>query len=435
VTPSTEGLSIRSLLTSVGRNSGALTLTGAGSKLATFIVLVLANRALSRNDFGAYALVLATAEIVRVVAAFGVDQISLRAFARQPDQHDHVLSNTLALKAIAAAGATVIFAGAAWYLRFTPEMWVGFALLSLDFFLGSASLSLVTYHQARVRADRAIPGVLGGAAAAVFVGIVGFVVHASMPVFVAAIPVGNAVSVSILWMLTRRWVQPSRRLASRASILVLARSAWPLAAAGVMVLLYFRISTLMLAKLVGLGAVASYTPAIKLSEAFLLVPAALSGTSLPWLASTLRHGPSAQGRRAYRSTLSIAIALSVPFGLGCSLLGRFALTHIFGPAYASSALALGVLGWATVLMALNQQTANVLLALDREHLIMWVTAVNLITNVTANLLLIPHYSFNGSAIATLLTEAVNFVMLTGLALYFLRLAAHRRLGTTVELPG
>jgi O-antigen/teichoic acid export membrane protein len=412
-------LSLRKLLKSVGRNSGALTLTGASTKLATFVVLILANRALPREQFGAYALVLATAEIIRVVAAFGVDQVSLRALAREPSQQAHILSNTLALKAISSATATVLFAGAAWYLRFTPEMWVGVALLAADFFVGSAVLSLVTFHQANVRADRAVPGVMAGALANVLFGVGAFLLHAPMPAFLASVPVGSGVALVSLWLLTRRWVNPSARLASRTSLGRLARSAWPLAIAGVMILLYFRIGTLMLGKLSGLSAVASYTPAYKLSEAFLLVPAALSGTTLPLLASTLRGGPSRAGAAAYRSVMSLAVAVSLPFGFGCSIFGQFVLVHVFGPSYAGSAFALGVLGWATVFMALNQQSGNALLALDREQLIMWVTVVNLAVNITTNLLLIPRFSFNGAAIATLVTEAVNFVMLSFLVLYFL----------------
>jgi O-antigen/teichoic acid export membrane protein len=398
------------------------------TKLATFIVLVLANRTLSRQEFGEYALVLATAEIIRVVAAFGVDQVSLRAFARETDQHEQILTNSLTLKWLSSAVATVLFAGAAWYLRFTPQMWLGFALLAADYYLSASVLSFVTYHQAHVRADRALPAVAAGAAASVFVGVVAFLVKAPMPTFLACVPIGSAVALTTLWLVTRRWIRPSVRLASRASIGRLARSAWPLAAAGIMVLLYFRISTLMLAKLVGIEAVASYTPAFKLSEAFLLVPAALTGTTLPLLSRTLRNGPSPEGIHAYRSAMLIAIATSLPFGIGCSLLGKFVLVLVFGPSYAGSALALGLLGWATVLMALNQQTGNALIALNREHFIMWVAAINLATNLTANLILIPRLSFNGSAIATLITEAVNFVMLLVLVAYFLRQPGRQRSG-------
>jgi O-antigen/teichoic acid export membrane protein len=424
-------LSLALLLKNVARNSGALTITGVVTKLATFIVLVLANRALSRQQFGEYALVLATAEIIRVVAAFGVDQVSLRAFARDPDQHEQILTNSLTLKWLSSTVATLLFAGAAWYLRFTPQMWLGFYLLAVDFYLSASVLSFVTFHQAHVRADRALPGVLAGAAASLIFGVIAFLLRAPMPIFLASVPVGSGVALTTLWLLTRRWIRPSLTLASRASIRRLATSAWPLAAAGIMVLLYFRISTVMLAKLVGIDAVASYTPAYKLSEAFLLVPAALSGTTLPLLSRTLRKGPSPEGIHAYRSAMLIAIATSLPFGIGCSVFGTFVLVLVFGPGYAGSAFALGLLGWATVLMALNQQTGNALIALNREHWIMWVAALNLATNLTANLILIPRLSFNGSAIATLITEGVNFIMLLALVGYFLR--PHHHQGTGIVL--
>jgi O-antigen/teichoic acid export membrane protein len=246
-----------------------------------------------------------------------------------------------------------------------------------------------------------------------------------MPWFLVAMPAGNGVALLTLWLVTRQWVRPSVWMVSRLSLKTLALSAWPLAITGVTVLLYFRISTLMLAKLDGLNAVASYTPAYKLSEAFLLVPAALSGSTLPILAVALRHGPTRAGARAYRTALLISVALSVPFGFGCTVLGKFVLVHVFGAGYGSSAFALAVLGWATVLMSLSFQTGNALLALNREHLIMWVALVNLATNVTINLLLIPRLSFNGSAIATLTTEAANFAMQAGLVAYFLRTSGRR----------
>jgi O-antigen/teichoic acid export membrane protein len=412
--------SLRHFLKTVGRNSGALTVSGAAQKLASFLVLVLANRALSRDQFGAFALVLATAEIIRVVSAFGVDQISLRALARGAGAESHIVSNALVLKALASVAAALIFAGAAWYLNFSSAMWVGWGLLSVDFFLSAGVLSLVSYHQASVRADRAVPAVILGTATSLAVGVLAFALHAPMPWFLASIPAGNALALLTLWLITRRWVRPSIGLASRAAVVTFARAAWPLAVTGAIVLLYFRVSTLMLAKLEGLGAVASYTPAYKLSEAFLLLPAALAGTTLPVLAAALRRGPSRAGIRAYESALLVSLALSVPFAIGATVLGRFVLTHLFGPSYAGSALALTILGWATVLMSLNIQTTNALIALDRERLVMAVTVVNLATNIVANLLLIPRLSFNGSAYATLATEAVNFAMQAGLVAYLLR---------------
>jgi O-antigen/teichoic acid export membrane protein len=413
-------LSLGQFLKTVGRNSGALTISGAAQKLASFLVLVLANRALSKDQFGAYALVLATAEIVRVVSAFGVDQISLRALARGTGNHSQIVSNSLLLKALTSVAATLIFAVAAWYLRFSPAMWAGWAVLSLDYFLSAGVLSLVSYHQASVRADRAVPAVILGTAASLAFGVVAFALHAPLPWFLASMPAGNAIALLTLWLITRRWVRPSLQLASRAVLVEFAGAAWPLAVAAAVVLLYFRVSTLMLAKLEGLAAVASYTPAYKLSEAFLLLPAALAGTTLPVLAGALRRGPSRAGIRAYESALLISVGLSVPFGIGTTLLGRFVLVHLFGPSYAGSALALTILGWATVLMALNIQTTNALIALNHERLVMVVTVVNLGTNIVANLLLIPLLSFNGSAIATLATEGVNVAMQAGLMGYFLR---------------
>jgi O-antigen/teichoic acid export membrane protein len=417
--------SLGAFLKSIGRNSGALTIAGAAGKFATFVVFLLANRSLSRADFGAFALVLATSEIVRVVAAFGVDTVSLRTLARESERHGEIVSSAIALKLLTSVAASGIFAATAIALHFTPAMLLGAAFLMIDFFLSAAVLALVTYHQASVRADRAAPAILLAAIGNVATGVLAARLHAPMPVYLACLPAGNAVGLISLLLITRRWLRPSIRAVSRETLIRFAVLSWPLAGTAVVVLLYFRINTIMLSSLDGLNAVASYAAAYKLSEAFLLVAAAVSGTTLPVLSAALRGGPSREGRRAYEASILVSLAAAVPFGLLCSLGGSFLLVHLFGAGYASSATALAILGWATVLMAVNVQTTNALVALDRERLVFGVAGINLVVNVIANFLLIPRMSFNGSAWATLLTEGGNLAMQAILVWIFLRRRAYR----------
>lgn len=424
-TVSPRPFSYSSFLKSIGRNSGALTVAGIAGKFATFVVFVLANRSLSQAEFGAFALILATSEIVRVIAVFGVDTVSLRALARDERRHGEIVSTAIFLKTLTSIVASVIFAGTAWLLHFTGAMWVGAAILMIDFFLSAGVQSLVTYHQASVRADRAAPAILLAALGNIATGLLAARLHAPMPVYLAGLPVGNALGLLALLLITRRWLQPSVRVVSRATLVRFAVVAWPLAGTAVVVLLYFRINTIMLATFVGLNAVASYAAAYKLSEAFLLVAAALSGTTLPVLAAALRGGPNREGVRAYQASILVSLATALPFALLLTLAGRFLLVHVFGPTYAGSAYALAILGWATVLMAINVQTTNALVALDRERLVFGVATINLAVNLLANALLIPRMSFNGAALATLITEAGNVGMQGVLVWILLRRPAAR----------
>jgi O-antigen/teichoic acid export membrane protein len=412
--------SYSSFLKSIGRNSGALTIAGIAGKFATFVVFVLANRSLAQAEFGAFALILATSEIARVVAVFGVDTVSLRAIARDERRHAEIVSTAILFKGLTSVGAAAVFAAAAVLLHFSGAMWVGAAFLMVDFFLSAGVQSLVTYHQASVRADRAAPAILLAALGNIATGFVAARLHAPMPLYLAGLPVGNALALVALLLITRRWLKPSLHAVSRATLWRFATVAWPLAATGMIVLLYFRINTIMLASFIGLKAVASYAAAYKLSEAFLLVAAAVSGTTLPVLAAALRGGASRNGVRAYQASILVSLATAVPFALVCTLAGNFLLVHLFGPLYASSAYALAVLAWATVLMAVNVQTTNALVALDRERLVFGVAAINLVVNIVANVVLIPRMSFNGAALATLITEAGNLGMQAALVWVFLR---------------
>jgi O-antigen/teichoic acid export membrane protein len=401
-------------------NSAAVAAGSLSNKVGTMAIVVLASRGLRKEAFGSYALVLATAEIMRTVASFGVDQVSLRELARNRGNEWSTFAAAASVKLMSSTLAALLLAVFALALRFDLGMWVAVALIGADYYLSSLALSLAAMHQAHIRAGRVLPAALLGTVAGLAVGVGAYLFRAPMPLYIAAIPVGSAATILGSVKITLQTFRPATLPVSLSAARRFLVMAWPIAAMGIIVLMYFRLGTLMLSGLHGLSAVAMYAAAYKVSEAFLLVPIAVSATVLPLVSSAAMARGALDGRQVYRSSLMLVAVLALPFALLCTFESRFILVTLFGSRYSGSSEALSILGWATLLMAINMQTTATLIALGKEGLVLGVLAVNLAVNAAGNALLIPSFSYNGAAASTLVTEALNLVVQVALISRYLR---------------
>jgi O-antigen/teichoic acid export membrane protein len=66
---------------------------------------------------------------------------------------------------------------------------------------------------------------------------------------------------------------------------------------------------------------------------------------------------------------------------------------------------------------------NILGAINKQRILLIVTAINAIINVALNLILIPHYSYIGASVATVITEVTGFsLMIIYISKYFNRIS-------------
>jgi O-antigen/teichoic acid export membrane protein len=85
-------------------------------------------------------------------------------------------------------------------------------------------------------------------------------------------------------------------------------------------------------------------------------------------------------------------------------LAKPAVFYILGQSYADSILTLKILVWAAVPGFLNYALNTLLLAAHKENFFLWTAGLCTVFNISANLLLIPRFSFLAAAAVTVLTE-------------------------------
>ncbi|MFI5177890.1 MAG: flippase [Vicinamibacterales bacterium] len=389
----------------------ALSSASAGLLL---LLTALATRTLSAEAFGQFTWALVFATMGETLMDLGLQQLTVRAIARDRTQAPRLLHNSLALKALTGIGMFVVMGAAAFLLR--PEHEVRIACLLM---LASAicrSYLLTTrgvltglerfgHESVVVIGDRVL--VLAGGALALAQGW-GLLGLCAMFVVARVVAVAGALA------LTRPLVGGLTLEFDTALWRTLQREALPLGAFLIVLNFYSYIDTVMLGVLSTDADTGAYGAAYRIYEGLSYLPAVLSSALTPRLARLWSVDRPAHRRLAWRG-VAAAAGLAILAAGPVWLLARPLLTLVFtggsavdyGDAAPTLRILVGGLPFIFVIWILQAVATAVFL----ERLLLKTTAIGAALNIVLNLFLIPRYGRDGAAFATLVGEAVTMTLL------------------------
>lgn len=387
------------------QNSAAVLSIGMAVRAVGFCAFVMLSRGLRPDELGTFALVVMSVELARQLIEMGTNTATVQQLAgRERSDWGPTVAAGLALRLLLAVLAFALIAAVALHPALrdrAPLFWLG----GVTLFTGAVTAALTAPFQASRDMPRLVPFHL--AAAAVYLGLVtwGVLHHWGVVGFLAALV---AQEVLVLACTAARFAgrYPLRLSGLVARARTLARSGAALGLLGVIVLLYFRLDIFMLEAMRGSEAVGQYALAFRITEALLLLAGAVSASAFPRFVELRRSGSDVELARAFARVYRSVVVVGAVVAVGVSFSAPLLLPR-FLPAYTEAAALIAVLGWSTVFMFANIQTADLLVAVGRTRTVTIVAAVNLGVNVAANLLLIPRYGAMGAAIATVVTEGAN----------------------------
>ncbi len=391
-------------------NSAAIVGNNVLRRALAFVATVSIARYLPVETFGRYVLVLATMELFRQVADFGIDLIAVRRQAQ--GEGAGVLRSALALKlvmSLVAIGCAQAFAASFGYgLQFMGYL----ALASLALLFNSFAATLATSFQATLSVRRLVP--INAAANLLMLALVwaGIALHVSVAGLLLAIAIAEGCGLAMTYALLRRaapqpgaeplaWV-PLRRFLAEAA---------PLGIGSALVMAYFRLDTIVLARVAGDTEVARYGAIFRLTEGSLALAAGLAATFLPLLSSYLAD-PASRERalELYERGFKLLLTSSVLLASAITLFSQPIMSIIYGARYAGAAPGLAVLTWSTVFMSLTTLQGHAFVALGRQRTFLAVTVAVLLINLVLIFALIPRFGLLGACAATVATEGANVVI-------------------------
>ncbi|NQT71778.1 MAG: flippase [Chloroflexi bacterium] len=105
----------------------------------------------------------------------------------------------------------------------------------------------------------------------------------------------------------------------------------------------------------------------------------------------------------YEKAMKIMIIIGLPMAVGLTMLADRFILLLFGTEFEKADIALQILAWDIFLVYMGGPMAQILVAMNRQNQMAKMVAAGAALNVAVNFVLIPHYSYTGAAVATLIS--------------------------------
>jgi O-antigen/teichoic acid export membrane protein len=231
--------------------------------------------------------------------------------------------------------------------------------------------------------------------------------HGTLVHIMIVLVFSEGIKTLLSYLFSRKFVRPSFAIDFGVWGYLL-KECLPLALTSVIIILYYRIDVIMLSMMQGDDAVGIYSAAYRLCDPFSLIPYALMMSLFPLMSGYFKTSED-KLIRTYTLAFRYLVIIALPVAMGTMLIADKVILLVYGAPFADSSIVLQILIWVVMFGMIQPVFSNILVAIDRQKLIMLSTAFCAAVNIVLNFILIPVMSYNGAAVATVATTIVFLV--------------------------
>ena len=382
------------------------------SYLLGFFTIIYIARYLGANGFGIISLALSLSAIFGVFVDMGLNTLLIREVARNKSLSNKYISNSSSLKFILAFLTFGLLTLTVHIIGYSQLISNIIYLITLSVIITSFSGILSSLFQANEKMEYiSISNILSSLL--LLLGTIIGIYYGFTIIYFASIYIVTSVIVLIycliIYFLKFSHVKFEIDLSFWKPTL---KEAWPFGIIFLSGMLYTYVDSIMLSILKGLEAVGWYSAAYRFMYIALLLPNAVNMAIFPVMSRLYANSSKKDLTLLYERYFKYMIILGIPIGLGTTFLAKDLILLIYGAGYTESIISLQILVWAIVFTFAGASYVQLLQSINRQTIISKISLVCLVINVILNIILIPHYSYIGASIATVITEIilVNYII-------------------------
>lgn len=393
------------------------TLVQISAKIITLVfgvtTTILLTNYLGSSGFGDYIFALSYTAIFSGIADWGTTLISIRDAVRNQDQEGRFLGNVIILRlllsllAILIAWLVIIFFPA---LVHHSQQLQRLALLSSTLILLFAlKNSLEIIFQAKLKMDRMAMTELAASLFTLAFSFLSIKFSGGIFLLIHAIILANLLSIALAFFLASPLVSLNFNF-SRPILTRIIYEALPMGGVLAVYSLYNKVDLVILQAFKGSGAVGVYGLSYRIYEVLILGAFYFMNSLFPLMA---KEKNKEKFLKIYQKTLDLLIIGGIIVFLGTLVFAPLAIKIIsFKKAmeFSQSMPLLRILGLAAFVSFLNHLTGYTIVTLNKQKKYLLIGFCALVFNLSANIILIPRFSFYAAAWITVLTETLVFFL-------------------------
>ena len=371
------------------------------NKLLALALLIYAARILGAEGYGQFTFALAFVSLLMIFSHLGLPPIITREFAREKENRDEFYS-LVSLKILLAAGTFILITAASLLLVEAAEIRALILILGSFLLMNSLIGTAYAFFHAQQKMEYEA-----------WIEILQMGLMVSLGVFVLfqfpspqnlsyAYFISAAISLIATFVFFNLKIFRLKLRLDTAVWKKYLKMSWPLAFIGLFGVVYAYTDSVMLGYLNMFEETGWYNAAQKIALAG-LIPMGLIGAAFYPALSKFSKESKEKLQKVWNYELEIMIGLSVPLVVGGMVLAPNIIASFYPSGFTPSVLAFQILIVTAGLIFLYRPFYDVMIVLNHERKIFWITLAGAVVNVILNLILIPTYSLYGAAFATVVT--------------------------------
>ncbi|MEH2336089.1 flippase [Nostoc sp.] len=372
---------------------------------ASLVVGVWVARYLGVQQYGLFNYALAFVSLFSPIFTLGLDDVVVRHIVRQSSNKEEILGTTFWLKLLGGIASVLLAISTIFFLgeHETLKIWLVAILGMAGIFRAADTIEL--WFQSQVQSKYTViakntafllNSVIKIALILTKAPLLAFawVTLAEFAMSAISLLIVYQLKGSSLWLW--RW--------SFASAKTLLKESLPLIFSGFAIMIFMRIDQVMLGQMIGDSEVGVYSAAVRISEIWYFIPAAIVSSVAPAIYAAKEKSESLYYHRIGQ-LLSLMTCISLAIAFPMTFLSNKIIMVMFGSGYAEAGPILAVHIWTSLFVFMGLATSPWFIAEGLNHVSLGKTLFGAILNIILNLLLIPKYAGLGAAIATIISQA------------------------------
>ncbi|MBI5732722.1 flippase [Candidatus Jorgensenbacteria bacterium] len=388
------------------KNSFWLGVGNIGGRLIRALLIIYAARILGTEGYGIFSYALGLAAFFTVFSDIGLSALLTRELVKNPDKSDEYFSTTFVIKFILVIITifVVIFVAP----TFTkleaakPLIYLVAILLTFDTFRNFGFA--ITRAQNRMELE-ALFLVTTDMAIAIF-GAIALFINPSPKTLAISYSLGSAVGFIIMYVVLRKHLNKIFKAFCLNLIRPILSSAWPFAIMGLLGGFMLNIDMIILGWFRNAHELGLYAAAQRPVQLLYVLPALLSTSLFPIISNLISKHEHGQTKAILEKSIAGVLAFALPITMGGILLGAPIIKLLFGESYFAATLTFQLLMLTIIPIFPGSVIGNAIFAHDKQKIFIVSTFFGSLCNVMLDILLIPSFGIEGSAIATIISQII-----------------------------
>ncbi|MEB7598150.1 flippase [Raoultella terrigena] len=370
--------------------------------IITFILFALISRQLGPSDTGILNFSQSLAIMLLCITGLGLDSILINEFAKEKEtEKERSLYSTVMLSKIFISLIVLLVCLIGLFFSDMSSVNKIVFFISLVSLVFQTQNTFFSFFQAKSKSYIVTKYSLIALLLSSIIKIIFIFMHVSVVWYAFSYTFDILLSFFIIeYQMKLQGMKVKFYLFDKCLIFSLLKQSYPIILSSLLVVLYTRLDQFMILKMMGAESLGVFSVAIRISEAYSFIPAAVATSFFPLL--THDNGP--KNLRLYFDLVFFSSFFSA---IGVIIFSWLFLERLFGASYAESFSILSITVFSTVFAVMGGACTNYLVTINLTYMRLIRACVGLIINFILNILWIPKYGLVGAAYASLISQVFS----------------------------